>query len=223
MRFLKIVLLLAAICCLVTPGSVISSDKPGTRIDADSLPDFHLLWKRVEQADSTVDFTQVRMAYTRTSDYDPYDGTSQDLRSEMDAAFNNNDFSTAIDLAKKLVKRDPMQTDAYIVLDVSYEQTGDTAKSRFHHFVANGLIQSVLASGSGRTRENAFTVISTDEEYIVLNYLGVKLIQQALVEEAKHSYDVMTVKDPDADSSYELYFNIDLPMRALNRQFKDKD
>ncbi|HKK21097.1 MAG TPA: DUF4919 domain-containing protein [candidate division Zixibacteria bacterium] len=221
MRTLRIVLLMTVLGLITSSVAVSAADAASSLQDSEDSPNFKDLWKQVEQADTSVDFTALRMAYTRTSEYDPYDSQRQDLRSDMDAAFNSNDFSTAAELANKLIKRDPLQTDAYIVLDVSYEQMGDTAKSRFHHFVANGLIHSVLSSGNGLSRDSAFRVISTDEEYIILNFLGVDLLRQALVEEKDHSYDVMTVKDASIDSTFDLYFNIDIQMNALKRKLKD--
>lgn len=222
MKFLTKTALLAVVWQSIFCAAALPASHASEAQDVDSHADFRELWKRVEQADSTVDFTQLRLAYTKTSEYDPYDTKTQDIRSEMDAAFNSKDYSNAADLANKLLKRDPLQTDAYVVLDISYEQMGDTSKSRFHHYVANGLIQSVLASGTGHSRNSAFQVISTDEEYIVLNYLGVKLVRQALVEEKDHSFDVMTVHGADNDSTYDLYFNIDLQMNALKDKLKDK-
>ena len=222
MKFFTKTALLTVVCQSILCGAVLAVNHATEPQTADGHVDFRDLWKRVEQADTTVDFTQLRLAYTRTSDYDPYDTKTQDIRSEMDAAFNGKDYNTAAELANKLIKRDPLQTDAYVVLDISYEQMGDTTKSRFHHFIANGLIQSVLASGTGHSRDSAFQVISTDEEYIVLNYLGVKLVRQALVEEKDHSFDVMTVHNAKSDSTYDLYFNIDLQMNALKDKLKDK-
>ena len=209
---------IAAVCLLAVCLSVSAEDvkTPAAGIADKSV--FRDLWKRVEQADTTVDFTQLRLAYTKTSGYRPYDSRIQDLRSRMDVAFNQDDYATAVDLANKLLKKDPLQTEAHVVLDVSLERLGDSLRSRYDHYVAIGLIQSLFARGDGLTKETAFLVISTDEEYIVLNILGVELQQQALVDEEEHAYDVMTVHDPSTDSTYDLYFNIDLPMQALQEQ-----
>jgi hypothetical protein len=38
-----------------------------------------------------------------------------------------------------------------------------------------GLLMSIISSGNGLAKDSAYKVISTDEEYTVMNYLGAKV------------------------------------------------
>jgi len=66
----------------------------------------------------------------------------------------------------------------------------------------------------------AFVVISTDEEYALFNYLGLRPTDQALIKDKGHSYDKMTALDPKTNQSVVYYFNIDKPFNWLDKSLK---
>lgn len=72
---------------------------------------------------------------------------------------------------------------------------------------ANGLLQSILASGDGKTAATAWVVIEISEEYALLDHLGFKKDSQALINESGKMYDRFAVKDAAGKSS-EVYFDI---------------
>jgi len=86
-----------------------------------------------------------------------------------------------------------------------------------------GVMDSILASGDGRTPETAMQVITTAEEYSVIDVLDLRLIKQALVLKNGHNYDVMTVckatEPENTEKTFDLYFNVDLPFASLHKMF----
>ena len=78
---------------------------------------------------------------------------------------------------------------------VADRELGDTGKADFHRAVLNGLIDSILKSGDGKSPKTAWVVISVHEEYVVLQVLGFKPSQQSLLHQDDHSYDEMKVKN----------------------------
>ena len=83
----------------------------------------------------------------------------------------------------------------------------DPCKKR-HHFIEFGLLQSITSSGNGKTCDTAWEVVTVEEEYFILNMLGVKPNQQALSTSASHRCDEMHINDNNG-SEKTYYFNID--------------
>ena len=83
-----------------------------------------------------------------------------------------------------------------------------------------GLLDSIRKSGDGKTSDAAFVVISTDEEYVLLNFLGLRATGQALINEKGHSYDKMTAVDPKTNETVVYYFNIDKRFNWLENSLK---
>ncbi len=97
----------------------------------------------------------------------------------------------------------------------------DAEKYRYHSFMASGLTESILDSGDGRSIETAYTVISTREEHAILKKLHLdNPVEQALIEDGDHFYDLICVTDVTGKDTLKLYFNIDIPYKSLTNALK---
>jgi hypothetical protein len=83
---------------------------------------------------------------------------------------------------------------------------GNPEMEQWHVTFANGLINSIFESGDGKTPETAFRVISTMEEYLVLNLMKVRHSQQALIRHAGKAYDRFTISE--SDPAQYVYFDV---------------
>lgn len=84
------------------------------------------------------------------------------------------------------------------------------------------LLQSILSLGDGMSAEEALFVMSTSDEYAILNYLETDSQSQALIHENGHSYDKQIIEtEEEEETAY--YFNIDIPFYSLNRAFNKTD
>ena len=70
----------------------------------------------------------------------------------------------------------------------------------------------ILSTGDGSSLERAYKVTSVSDEYFILNSLGIKAVQQSLVENNDKSYDIIR----DSNSDRTVYFDVTLHMKALN-------
>lgn len=167
------------------------------------------LLERVKQADPEVDFTALRLAYTDTDDYDPYNFQLGELQQEMYAALNAQDYETTLEVAKQILEINYVSTDTHLAALLAYEGLGDTDRADYHRYVLDGLIDSILASGDGKTPETAFVVIFVEEEYAILSVLDIESGGQTLVEDDGHSYDKFEGVDNNTNEAVTLYFNVD--------------
>lgn len=83
-----------------------------------------------------------------------------------------------------------------------------------------GIMQSILASGNGHTYDSAYVVVSTADEYLILNYLELGSKGQSLIYSDGHNYDILNSVD-EFENEQEVYFNIDLPFNHLGSSFSD--
>jgi len=186
------------------------------------------LIKRVQSRDQSITdakdaaraFKELRFAYAETPQYNPYGGIKATTAEAMFAAFNNKEYKMALEYAEKILKENFVDIDAHLVSSAAYEKTGDKEKADYHRAIANILILSVLGDGNGEKPESAIEVISTDEEYAILNISGLRETSQAELLVNGHNYDKLTVNDPVSGKTFEMYFCIDKPYNWLQKSLK---
>ena len=177
------------------------------------------LLEKLKKGERTVDFKELRLSYTETKEYSPY-GNDRDARKAMFAAMNSKDWDEALKQSAKILDKNYVDLNGHFGAYVAHREKGDADKADFHKFVFQGLIDSILKPGDGKSTEKALVVISTDEEYVILNFLGLRPAGQALLNVEGHSYDKMTAVDPKTNETFEFYFNIDKPFGRLGSSLK---
>ncbi len=211
------------ILVLVSEVAFSSTQDPPKNSSQDSQrQSFALLLERAKKSDATLDFKELRMAYTETSDYSPYGG-DRETRQRMFAALNAKEFDSAVESAEKILAKNFVEINAHFVAYVAHREAGRAEKATFHKFMFDGLVKSITGSGDGKSAETAFVVITTDEEYTLFNVLGLRPTGQALITQNGHSFDRMTATNPKTDETVVYFFNIDKPFNWLGESLKKKD
>ena len=180
---------------------------------------YESLLERVKKSDPAMDFTALRYAY---ADNPPKDAkkVEPEASKTMFSAYRSKDYGKAIEYAEKILNGSYVDINAHLVAAAAYKEKKNAEKERFHRYVAEGLIKSILNSGNGKSRETAFVVISTSEEYVILRVLGLMIGSQSLESADGHHYDRLDANDPNTNKTVTLYFNIDRPYGALEKLFK---
>jgi hypothetical protein len=107
----------------------------------------------------------------------------------------------------------PVDIDAHLVTAIALKELGSPLESQHHVRWFRGLVDSILASGDGRTPQTAFVVISVPEEYSVLRVLRMRPTGQAL----QSGIDVLSVVN-DKGAVGVIYFNPAAHFRRLKQQ-----
>jgi len=175
---------------------------------------YETLLERVKKSDQAVDFKELRLAYTETSTYSPYGGDGESRRAMFDA-IKSREFDKALQNAETVLARNYLDIMGHFGCFVSDRELAHADKATYHKFVFEGLLNSIKNSGDGKSEETAFVVISVDEEYALLNWLGFRPTGQALINKDHHNYDKMTVTDPKTNETIAYFFNIDKPYNWL--------
>ena len=201
------------------PPAPAAAEKPVSQDQAKKDAAYEALLKRVKDGDRSVDFKELRMAYADSSRYSPYGGDSE-AQKAMFAAMRASQWDEALKQSAKILEKNYVDINAHFGAFVANHEKGIADKADFHKFVVQGLINSITNSGDGKSTDKAFVVISTDEEYALLNYMGLRPMGQALINGEGHSYDKLNAVDPKTNQSYEIYFNIDKPFNWLGNSLK---
>ncbi len=190
-----------------------------TTTAAQTSSDYKTLLARVKQNDHEVDFQQLRLAYTDTREYGPYSGDAM-ARKKMFEALKEKNYDEALKDATTVLGANYLDIMGHFGSFVSQRELGHADLASYHRWVFESLLTSIKNSGDGKTMETAFVVISTDEEYALFNYLGLRPQGQALVKDKGHNFDRMTALDPQSNQTVVYYFNVDKPFIWLGKSLK---
>lgn len=199
----KLFAVLGLFVLAVLPSSVTAQNQPS---------EYATLLATLKAGKTDIDFTRLRISYMDSPEYKAAKDTTN-AENAMTDALNKKDYSAALKNAETVLKNDYVNIDAHYVALVANQEVGATEKSEFHRAVFRGLINSILSSGNGKSKETAWVVISVHEEYVILRVLGFKPSEQSVEQKDGHSYDVMKVKKADDGTEQTFYFNVDIPFK----------
>lgn len=178
------------------------------------------LMKRYLDSDTTLNLDEKRhlyYGYVFHENYSPYK-ISEYLDSARFLARKPNlseaDFQKIIHFTDKVLKDDPFNTNALYDKLFALFSLKDT--DSFHKTVKQYemIVETIVNSGRGRTKDTAFHVIAVPHEYAVLLSLGLALEEQNLIDH----YDYMKLK-PNKYGIEGFYFDISSSLNFLSKQF----
>lgn len=162
---------------------------------------------------------KARLAFAASAGYDPYNTDLSDVRKTCFDLLDHSKFKETIAKADAALKQQPFDIDILIAKAAALRGLGETAKADRAREDWVAVVDAILESGDGRGFTTAYRVISVDEEYAILNILHYVVKGQRLVSHDGSAYDVMSVQSKRTNATADYYFNVDLPMRWLNREF----
>lgn len=204
---------IATVIPTVIPTSTQNWSATSTAIARQADAEFEDLVARVKAKESDVDFTELRMAFARTSQYDPYGLQYRQLRDEMVSASDAGSFEDSLELANKYLTINYIFPEAHIVAIRAYEALDNPEKADFHRYVLNGLIESILVSGDGATPQSAYKIVLIEEEYLILEVKGIK--DPVNREEFVEGCDAFDGIDPANGQTVTIYFNPGIPIQSF--------
>jgi len=194
-----------------------SSNNKVIEVNNKSLSAYEIELNKVNNKSNDVDFYKLRMSYTDTVEYSPYTAD----RSNTKKAFKllrNKDFKKCLEVASQILTQEYVNIDGHFLSMMCNNKLGYSKKGEFHKYVFNGLVDSIKNNGDGKTKDTAYTTISTDELYTFLNIYGLRTNNQSLERKNNKAYDVMTVINKKK-KEFIVYFDITKQMSQINKLF----
>ena len=179
---------------------------------------YEALLAKLNRGDTLIDFTALRLAYSRSKNADPY-GADHEKRRQMSAAVIESRCDEALKIADQLLATTFLSPDSHAAKSFCYRLMGDNARAEFHKAIYLGLINSVLSKGDGKSTETAYTAISIEEEYAVMRALGFTVWNEEYLNKADHTFNVLSGTDDRNKITTKIYFNVDIPL-SLEKERK---
>ena len=206
-----------ALATLLATYAASSHSQPGQQPtpSASAAPSYDEMVKKIEGGDLSIDFTELRMKYAASPEYEPEEGS--DEVKDMYQKLNAKDFPGALAKANQVLAKQYVNIDAHIVASAAYEGLHDDAAAKLHHDIVVGLIRSILDSGAGTSVETAYKVISVGEEYAVMRVMGLRPGTQSYMHVGKKSYDEMEMVSMRDNSTITRYFDVTLSDEHMSK------
>jgi hypothetical protein len=183
---------------------------------------YYSMLTQLKNNDLKADFSALRMSYTKTADYQPYGGDTSKTINAAYESLGKKEFKEASKLAETVLEKNFVDLDAHFICQIAFRELGSLTKYGFHRNILKGLVNSLYASGNGLKPETAIVVITTREEYFLMNANGLKRTKQSLINANGHRYDKMEVENKKTGEKKVLYFNVDIPFVWLSKNLKKK-
>jgi len=204
-------------CCGFAALFFVAALLPAEQPKQPAADKYQILLERVKQGDPTVDFLELRRAYSESPSF--MDTGNSDDSKKMYEAFNHKDYASALKYARKILDINYCDIDAQHTAYLAYRELNDAEHADFHHTVSHNLIQSILRTGDGKSPETAMEVITVREEYVILMVMGLQPNQQSLESSGGHQYDRMEATNPETHEKVTIFFNIDRTMARWMKLF----
>ncbi len=181
------------------------------------------LMRRYMANDTTLTLEQVRNLYygfALQEDFVPYQTEKKELydvrRNLVKDKGNPRYCPEAIRISQLVLDDNPFDLLAISTMSFAFLQLQDSLSYRLWNDKQNALLDAIVSSGDGETKESAIHVINIEHEYEVLNRLGLQLDADSLCNE---QVEYLRVKDNAEDISG-LYFNFGACRAAYKKRYE---
>jgi tetratricopeptide (TPR) repeat protein len=160
---------------------------------------------------------EIFMAYygfSSDKNFSPYSPAS----AELQKLFEEENYEGVIAECIRILENDPFNLrmlESLALAQFNLKKVNDF-QGTLKRYV--GIMEGIMATGTGTSADSAFIVISPMHEYDLLSYIGGESQAQALTNKDGHAFDILTIKT-ETGNEEKLYFNIDKPMQSLRIMF----
>ena len=208
------------LCMMLFAHPLFAKEKDAEKITIAEDEAYLEIIDRLKGGDKEIDFLELRMLYAKTGFYIPYGYSERkEIRIKAIEAFKKENYKKVLKLAEKIFENDYLDLNTHFMCMISYKNLEESEKEEYHKFVLNGLIDSVVSYGDGRSPETAYKVISTREEEFILTTLGYITATRDEIRTKKHAFDKIFAKNLENQKKKVLYFNKDVPNKWLNDKY----
>lgn len=189
---------------------------------------YSTLMDRFQKIDTTLTVEHMYHLYygsTLQPNYDPYDFIEKNKTVEKIEKNTNVPTSEEVQILKKfytdIYKTKPftdLRNIETLAIIYSFEENEEKIKSLLHIFYK--LIDTLLTTGDGFTKETAIDVINTRSEYNLMQLFEVDIENQALTHDKGGSYDILKGKTKES-KEVELYFDVTRLFEINQLKFKN--
>ena len=198
-------------CLLISPAAALAAEPP--------TQTYETLVAAAKRGDKPIDWTAIRLAYTKSKNYDFSGATFTVDQTEMMKAIVAKDYTTATKKANLILDKFYGNMFAHRGLEIVYGATGNAKLEKQYHDNVGGIFMSITNDSENNSKEKPFVAVTINEEYQMLTMLGLELKEQFFIanDQNGHSYDLMRSKNAKG-KEFDVYFQIDEIVAEENRK-----
>ncbi len=190
---------------------------PAANLPQGKDADYLALVAKAQATPNNIDWEAIRAAYVQTSYYDPYGGAQAIWYTLQRAGQRLASENTPEALANynELQARHFAHYRAHLQAVDLYDKTRLQHVDREAHFAElKGILNSILATGDGKTETTAYRVIDPAEELMIIKALHLRPEGQDFRQREGHFWDVQRYVNPLNNQKGEMFFNVDAILMA---------
>ncbi len=153
-------------------------------------------------------FLSFRDAVAASPDYSPY----SDYKETVYDFLENEKFGEAEEYLTSVMPGWFFNPGIHKLMSFVLHKLGKEKEAQIEFQLAMLLLEGILSTGDG-SRNRPYLVLSTDDEYDVIEYFEKKITSQSLVKEGNRQCDLMK-----CDDNARIYFDITVPYSNLEKQ-----
>ena len=173
---------------------------------------------RAAKGDKNVDFHALRIAYLNSAARAAENPAEiAQLKDAMVQAIDAKDNTKVRDIAVQILSKRWVDIDVHAVLITACDLLKDDACAAQSQFALDGLMKSILTSGTGKGCAKGWEVINAREEYVVMAMQDADIKDSSFDQEDGHTCQVLVASDGKGGTQT-YYFNIDLVRADISAQ-----
>ena len=175
---------------------------------------FTTLLGKLQSGDTSIDFKELRVSSLR-SKAEAAGEADLASRQKTIAALKAGKHDELIAAGEQVLRTAYLDLETHLMVASGYRELGNQKKFEFHRDVYLGLLNSIMDGSDGKSAKTAFVVIAPLEEFAVMRALEIDRGDRSLRRtEGASSFDVIPGTDMKTKEPREVWFNVDLIVKA---------
>jgi hypothetical protein len=184
------------------------------------------IFKRYRANDTTLTLRDYRMLYYGyffQPQYQPFyrSAETDSIKMLLGAKdeLSKADWKEIIRLGQANIEQNPFDLKGLNVVWIAYRHSGDTATANLYFDKLKKLVQTILATGDGKSEKTAFHVLNVSHEYDIVSILGYEFGGNQQLTDSK--CDFLSLKENN-DKVTGLYFDVKQIFKGYERSLGSK-
>jgi len=206
----------ALIVTLLLTGAAPIAASAQTRAGPPADSEYVRLLAHLKRGDTLIDYRSLRMAYARSSAYDPSSSRDAVLRHSLRYALGKGDLRAVGSLADSLLADNPVDVEGHVLAAYASKESGDSVTARLHAAIARGLGRSYDGAHHGASLHLPIVLIAASEEEYYGRLNGLEYTDSTKLVDCPAGYcDVVVFRNPQTGTDTTLFFDLTLQVRWM--------
>ncbi len=171
----------------------------------------HAAFLHYSQNKSIENYINFLHTVAKSTNYSPYSYAG--YKETVNDFYVNENFIEAEAYLRSVIDNYFFNSGVHMLLSLVLAKLGKKEGADFEYELAMTLLEGVLSTGDG-SKNYPYLVLSTSDEYDVIEHLDKNVTSQRLLEEGEKYYDVLECED-----GTQKYFDITIPYASLLNTF----